>query len=81
MSANVLSEKGRAISMVTYDLKSGKFLINPEAESVIKNLPSPLGVISVAGMYRTGKSYLLLFRINFFYLKLYYYICLLNLLD
>ena len=59
MSANVLSEKGRAISMVTYDLKSGKFLINPEAESVIKNLPSPLGVISVAGMYRTGKSYLL----------------------
>ena len=45
--------------MVTYDMKSGKFIINPEAESVIKILPSPLGVISVAGMYRTGKSYLL----------------------
>ena len=25
----------------------------------LKALPSPLGIISVAGMYRTGKSYLL----------------------
>ena len=25
----------------------------------LKNLPGPLGIISVAGMYRTGKSYLL----------------------
>jgi hypothetical protein len=59
LSANLSYEKGRPISMVTYDMKSGKFIINPEAESVIKILPSPLGVISVAGMYRTGKSYLL----------------------
>ena len=59
LSANAPSDKGHAISMVTYDMKSGKFIINPEAESVIKILPSPLGVISVAGMYRTGKSYLL----------------------
>ena len=56
---NTSIEKGHPISMVTYDMKSGKFIINPEAESVIKILPSPLGVISVAGMYRTGKSYLL----------------------
>ena len=60
LSANFSpSEKGRPISMVTYDMKSGKFIINPEAEDVIKILPSPLGIISVAGMYRTGKSYLL----------------------
>ena len=60
LSANFSpSEKGRPISMVTYDMKSGKFIINPEAEEVIKILPSPLGIISVAGMYRTGKSYLL----------------------
>ena len=56
---NIPEEKGKPISMVTYDMKSGKFIINPEAEQYIKILPSPLGVISVAGMYRTGKSYLL----------------------
>ena len=60
LSANLsTNDKGRPISMVTYDIKSGKFIVNPEAESIIRNLPSPLGVISVAGMYRTGKSYLL----------------------
>ena len=59
LSANFSSDKGLPISMVTYDMKSGKFVINPEAEEVIKILPSPLGIISVAGMYRTGKSYLL----------------------
>ena len=60
LSANLsTNDKARPISMVTYDIKSGKFIVNPEAESIIRNLPSPLGVISVAGMYRTGKSYLL----------------------
>ena len=60
LSANLsTNDKGLPISMVTYDIKSGKFIVNPEAESIIRNLPSPLGVISVAGMYRTGKSYLL----------------------
>ena len=45
--------------MVTYDMNSGKFIINKEAEEIIQNLNNPLGIISVAGMYRTGKSYLL----------------------
>ena len=35
------------------------FEINPEAVNMISNLDQPLGVLSVAGMYRTGKSYLL----------------------
>jgi hypothetical protein len=26
---------------------------------MLRNLPGPIGIISVAGMYRTGKSYLL----------------------
>ena len=52
-------DDGRAIPMVNYDMAQGKFIINKEAEDVIKGLESPLGVISVAGMYRTGKSYLL----------------------
>ena len=57
--SNICENKGKAISMVTYDINTGKFIINKEAEKVIKDLKSPFGVISVAGMYRTGKSYLL----------------------
>ena len=52
-------DDGRALSMVNYDPSLGQFVINPEALEVIRQLQSPLGVISVAGMYRTGKSYLL----------------------
>lgn len=26
---------------------------------MIKNIPAPIGIVGVAGMYRTGKSYLL----------------------
>ena len=35
------------------------FEINEEALDFLKQLNSPIGIISVAGMYRTGKSYLL----------------------
>ena len=58
-NSKIKEKKGRAISMVTYDMNSGKFIINKEAEEIIQNLNNPLGIISVAGMYRTGKSYLL----------------------
>ena len=52
-------DDGHAIPMVNFDMEKGKFFISPEAIEVLKSLDSPLGVISVAGMYRTGKSYLL----------------------
>lgn len=35
------------------------FEINEDTREWLKSLDAPLGVISVAGMYRTGKSYLL----------------------
>jgi hypothetical protein len=35
------------------------FEINEDTLTFLKELDGPLGVISVAGMYRTGKSYLL----------------------
>ena len=35
------------------------FELNEETYQYLKTLPGPLGVISVAGMYRSGKSYLL----------------------
>ena len=52
-------DDGKALSMVNYDPSLGQFVINPEALEVIRQLQNPIGVISVAGMYRTGKSYLL----------------------
>ena len=41
-------------------IKTGvEFKLNEECIQWLKNLESPIGIISVAGMYRTGKSYLL----------------------
>ena len=54
-----IPDHGKAISMVNYDPSLGQFVINQEALEIIRQLQNPLGVISVAGMYRTGKSYLL----------------------
>ena len=36
-----------------------EFEINEETRDFLKQINCPIGVISVAGMYRTGKSYLL----------------------
>ena len=36
-----------------------EFVVNQEAIDFLKTIDSPLGVIAVAGLYRTGKSYLL----------------------
>ena len=36
-----------------------EFEINEEAREFLKKLSGPIGVLSVAGMYRSGKSYLL----------------------
>ena len=58
-STEDINDGGKAISMVNYDVNLNRFVINPEAEEIIKQQSNPLGVISVAGMYRTGKSYLL----------------------
>jgi hypothetical protein len=33
--------------------------MNPAAELFLSKIPKPLAVVSVAGLYRTGKSYLL----------------------
>ncbi|KNE61728.1 hypothetical protein AMAG_06530 [Allomyces macrogynus ATCC 38327] len=38
---------------------NSKFVINEEACAVIESLEAPIGVISVAGLYRTGKSFIL----------------------
>lgn len=48
-----------AIPLVEYDQSSSKYIVNEEALEYIAGVPGPIGVVGVAGMYRTGKSYLL----------------------
>ena len=52
-------DDGKAIPMVNYDPSIGQFIINEDAIKIIAANEGQLGIISVAGMYRTGKSYLL----------------------
>lgn len=47
---------------VTDDGGSGgecKFEVNPGAVAYLSSLPAPVSVVAIAGLYRTGKSYLL----------------------
>jgi hypothetical protein len=46
----------RAIPFITYDEKKG-FVMNPEAEELLSGMKEKLGVISIVGKYRTGKSF------------------------
>ena len=38
---------------------NGKFTVNEEAQKYIGSLEGPVAVLTVVGLYRTGKSYLL----------------------
>jgi hypothetical protein len=39
--------------------ENGECSLNPEAVSILRNIQGPVSVVAVAGLYRTGKSYLL----------------------
>ncbi|CAG9311596.1 unnamed protein product [Blepharisma stoltei] len=45
--------------LISYDNNSRKFQLEQNGIDFLKSLNEPIGVICVAGMYRTGKSYLL----------------------
>lgn len=49
----------RAIPLVAVNENSGKYEMAEEAVKFLRSVPAPLGIVSVAGLYRTGKSYLL----------------------
>lgn len=48
-----------AIPLITVTEGEKDFKVNPEAISFLKSVPKPIAVVGVAGLYRTGKSYLL----------------------
>ena len=53
-------QREEAIPLVYVDKDDPQnFKINPEATAFISSVEKPVAIVSVAGMYRTGKSYLL----------------------
>jgi len=51
--------KEEAIPLITVDSKTNKFVVNEDAIAMINSIKGNIGVVAVAGLYRTGKSYLL----------------------
>ena len=48
-----------AIPFIKYDVETQGFNITKEAIDFLQGIPGKIGIISVCGKYRTGKSYLL----------------------
>ena len=56
----------KPIPLITFEyadinksLDEGRFAVNPEAVAQLAQLPRPLHVVTIAGLYRTGKSFVL----------------------
>ncbi|XP_068100136.1 guanylate-binding protein 3-like [Hyperolius riggenbachi] len=41
------------------NLEDGKFQVNPQAADILAKISQPVVVVSIVGLYRTGKSYLM----------------------
>lgn len=54
----IVNPAGKAIQIVGYSNKEG-FKVNPEGKTFLQSMKNKIGVIAVAGKYRTGKSFLL----------------------
>ncbi|GKF74779.1 guanylate-binding protein 4-like protein, partial [Tanacetum coccineum] len=57
-SPSVTSGPARPIRLVYCD-ERGKFQMDPEAVSILQLVKEPIGVVSVCGRARQGKSYIL----------------------
>lgn len=51
--------KPRALSIPLVTFENNRFAVNDEAVTWLQSLQAPLAVVVVAGLYRTGKSFLL----------------------
>ena len=47
----------RALPLITEE--EGKYVVCDEAVALLETIPAPVAVVSIAGLWRTGKSYLL----------------------
>lgn len=51
--------RDEAIPFIIFNGENKKYEVADEAKEMLNAMDGPMGVIAVAGMYRTGKSYLL----------------------
>jgi hypothetical protein len=58
MELSTESSSSLAIPFISFTVEHG-FQLNPEAASFLSQLKTKVGIISVCGKYRTGKSYIL----------------------
>ena len=42
------------MALIEYDTRENKYMVNQEALELIQSIPAPMGIVAVAGMYRTG---------------------------
>lgn len=57
MASSVFTES--PVLLLSYQESNREFRLSEEGKNILKNLESPVSIVGVAGMYRTGKSYLL----------------------
>ena len=55
----VMQKPGTATPFVTVDDATGRFAVHEPALALLREIKGPVAVVAVAGLYRTGKSYLL----------------------
>ena len=60
-----MTTTGKPIPFITVDENNAdnteedkKFIVNEEALNALRNIQTPIAVIAIAGLYRTGKSFL-----------------------
>lgn len=51
--------RDEAIPLISVQEGESEFTVNPEAIEFLNSVPKPIAVVGVAGLYRTGKSFLL----------------------
>ncbi len=54
----------QAVPFITVDDETGAFQIDETAQGIISAIEGKIAIVSVAGLYRTGKSYLMNLLIN-----------------
>ena len=54
------SASGKAIPFITIDVDGDEenFVVNEEALVALRGISNPVAVVAIAGLYRTGKSFL-----------------------
>jgi hypothetical protein len=50
---------GQPLDLIQYDTATGKFSVGEQALAVLRSIKGPVGVVSVSGRARQGKSYIL----------------------